>query len=241
MEAAMNVPVDDPNADTEWNDILRQHGVIPEKAPSPTAIIEEAILEAQQRAHDHRLDGKSLEELNELEDEEDEEFLDRYRKKRVAELSKLSKKSIHGQVYHLQKPDYPREVTDASNGSFVLVHLKSASSSNVESRRLTEIWRELAQAFADVKFCEIQGNMCINAYPEKNCPTILVYHQGGIVRQMLTLKELQGPNTTLNDLEQFVVDVGAVDANDSRVLHLSRRGKEAEEADENEDEGEDEE
>ena len=61
------------------NDILRKHGVIPEKPPSPTPIIQEALLEAKKQAHENRLEGKDLQELDELEDEEDEAFLDHYR------------------------------------------------------------------------------------------------------------------------------------------------------------------
>jgi hypothetical protein len=61
------------------NDILRKHGVIPEKPPSPTPMIEEAILEARRLAHENRLEGKDLDELDELEDDEDEAFLDQYR------------------------------------------------------------------------------------------------------------------------------------------------------------------
>ena len=61
------------------NDILRKHGVIPEKPASPTPIIEEALQEAVKRAHENRLDGKDLDELDELEDEEDEAFLEKYR------------------------------------------------------------------------------------------------------------------------------------------------------------------
>ncbi len=61
------------------NDILRKHGVIPEKPPSPTPIIQEALEEAIKQAHENRLQDKDLEELNELEDEEDEAFLDKYR------------------------------------------------------------------------------------------------------------------------------------------------------------------
>lgn len=79
MDAPVNVPVDDPNADTEWNDILRKHGVIPEKPPSPTPIIQEAIAEARKQAHKNRLEDKDLDELHELEDEEDEAFLQKYR------------------------------------------------------------------------------------------------------------------------------------------------------------------
>ena len=94
MDMPINVPVDDPNADTEWyveglvkdcahtmhrNDILRKHGVIPQKPPSPTPMIQEALEEAQKQAHDSRLEDKDLDELHELEDDEDDAFLDKYR------------------------------------------------------------------------------------------------------------------------------------------------------------------
>jgi hypothetical protein len=74
----INVEVD-PNEDTEWNDILRSKGIIPEKPPSPTPMIEEALTEARRLAHENRLEGKELDELAELEDDEDEDFLESYR------------------------------------------------------------------------------------------------------------------------------------------------------------------
>jgi len=61
------------------NDILRKHGIIPEKPPSPTPLIEEALNEARRLAHENRLEGKDLDELDALEDDEDDDFLDRYR------------------------------------------------------------------------------------------------------------------------------------------------------------------
>lgn len=62
------------------NDILRKHGVIPEKPPSPTPMIQEALEQARQLAHENRLEGKDLDELAELEDDEDDDFLDFYRR-----------------------------------------------------------------------------------------------------------------------------------------------------------------
>lgn len=53
--------------------------MIPEKPPSPTPIIQEAILEARKQAHENRLQNKDLDELDQLEDEEDEAFLEKYR------------------------------------------------------------------------------------------------------------------------------------------------------------------
>lgn len=61
------------------NDILRKHGVIPEKPPSPTPMIEEALTQARELAHENRLEGKDLDELDELEEDEDEDFLNHYR------------------------------------------------------------------------------------------------------------------------------------------------------------------
>lgn len=69
------------------NDILRKHGVIPEKPPSPTAKIQEALIEARKHTHENRLDDKDLEQLKDLEDEEDEVFLEKYRWVRNSTLS----------------------------------------------------------------------------------------------------------------------------------------------------------
>lgn len=53
--------------------------MIPQKPPSPTPIIQEAIEEARKQAHENRLEEKGLDELDALEDEEDEAFLELYR------------------------------------------------------------------------------------------------------------------------------------------------------------------
>ncbi|KAL9116544.1 MAG: hypothetical protein Q9187_006932 [Circinaria calcarea] len=200
------------------NDILRKHGVIPEKPPSPTPIIEEALQEAVKRAHENRLDGKDLDELDELEDEEDEAFLEKYRSQRRAELSTILAASVYNQVYPIQKPDYSRDVTEASHKAFVLVHLTSSLGTNIESQLLTELWREMARKFGDIKFCEMRADLCVEGYPERNTPTILVYRKGDIKRQVITLRELRGEATSMQDLQGLLVSVGAVAENDHRVL-----------------------
>ncbi|EAU32308.1 conserved hypothetical protein [Aspergillus terreus NIH2624] len=210
-----------PNEDTEWNDILRKHGVIPEKPQDPEPLIQEALVEAERKAYENRLEDKDLDELDELEDEEDEEFLEQYRKKRLAELSTIQQTSLYNQVYPLQKVDYAREVTEASNKAFVLVHLTSSSSANVESRILTELWRQLAAKYGDIKFCEIRGDMCIEGYPDRNTPTILVYKDGEIRQQLITLKELRGPRTKIEDLERMLLDLGALKESDVRLKKRS--------------------
>ncbi|ORY55304.1 thioredoxin-like protein [Pseudomassariella vexata] len=228
-EQRIAVPIDDPNADTEWNDILRKHGVIPEKPPSPTPMIEEAILEGRRIAHENRLEGKDIDELDELQDLEDDAFLESYRQKRMQELNLLSKKSIHGTVYPISKPEYQREVTEASNNGPVFVNLTSSMATNVESRVLTELWKQAAQEYGDIKFCEIRAEKAIENYPDRNCPTILVYKNGDIVKQIVTLVTIGGVRVSMLEIDNLLVEVGAVGEKDMRVIKRKRDAEDAKE------------
>jgi hypothetical protein len=122
----------------------------------------------------------------------------------MAELSTTTAASIYNQVYHLQKPDYSRDVTEASQKAFVFVLLTSSQGTNTESRILIEIWRELAQRFGDVKFCQMRAELCIEGYPDKNTPTVLVYREGDIRRQIVTLGELGGVRTGVRGMLLFL-------------------------------------
>ncbi|KAK1700998.1 phosducin family protein [Colletotrichum godetiae] len=229
MDQRIQVPIDDPNADTEWNDILRKHGVIPEKPPSPTPMIEEAIAEGRRLAHENRLEGKDLDELDELEDDEDEAFLEQYRQRRMQELNELTKKALHGTVYPISKPEYSREVTEASNNGPVFVNLTSSLGTNVESRVLSELWKQAAQEYGEVKFCEMRADKAIENYPERNCPTILVYKNGDIAKQVVTLMQMGGVKVNMLQLDNLLVEVGAVPETDMRVAKRRRQADDEEE------------
>ena len=196
---------------------MRKHKIIPEKPPDPEPIIQEALIAAEQRKRENRLEDKDLDELDALEDDEDEAFLNQYRQQRLAEITNLQKSSVYGQVYPLQKVDYARDVTEASSKAFVFVNLTSSMGVNVESRILTELWRQMAVKYGEVKFCEIRADMCIEGYPDKNTPTILVYKDGDIKRQVVTLRDFRGVKTNMADLERLLVEVGAVKENDVRL------------------------
>jgi hypothetical protein len=217
-----------PNSKYPRNDILRKHGVIPEKPPSPTPLIEEAILEGRRLAYENRLEGKDLDELDELEDFEDENFLEKYRQQRVQELASLTKKAVHGTVYPISKPDFVKEVTEASINGPVLVNLTSGLGTNVESRILTELWRKAAREYGEVKFCEIRGDMAIEGYPDRNCPTILVYDKGDIVKQVVTLVMMGGVKVGMTEIDRLLIEIGAIKDNDMRVTKR-RKDKEDEE------------
>ena len=191
-------------------------------------MIEEAILEGRRLAHENRLEGKDLDELDELEDDEDEAFLEEYRQKRMAELSNLQKKSIHGSVYPISKPEYQREVTDASKNGPVFVNMTASMGTNVESRILSELWRQAAREYGDIKFCEIRANQAIENYPDRNCPTILVYKNGDIAKQVVTLATIGGVKTNMQKIDNILVEAGAVADTDMRVVKRRQAAEEEE-------------
>lgn len=217
MDMPVQVPVDDPNADTEWNDILRSKGIIPPKAEDPTPQIEAALVEARRLAHEHRLEGKDLDELDALEDDEDDAFLATYRAKRFGELADIATRSVYGHVYPVQKPEYARQVTDESHKAWVLVLLVSSAGENTESALASGMWTALAVKYGDVKFCQMRAGLCIEGYPDRNTPTVLVYREGDIKKQLVTLRELGGARANIEDFEEMLVQLGAVKRGDARM------------------------
>jgi len=64
-----------------------------------------------------------LDELDELEDEEDERVLEEYRRKRIAELKELANKCKYGEVQEISAEDYVKEVNNAGEDIWVVLHL----------------------------------------------------------------------------------------------------------------------
>ena len=59
----------------------------------------------------------------------------------------------------------------------------------------------MARRFGDIKFCEMRADSCIEGYPERNTPTILVYRNGDIKKQVVTLRELGGQATSMRGIK----------------------------------------
>lgn len=147
----------------------------------------------------------------------------------MQELSFIHKAAVHGTVYPISKPDFIREVTEASKNGPVLVNLTSGLGTNVESRVLTDLWRQAAREYGEVKFCEIRGDMAIEGYPDRNCPTILIYNKGDIVKNIVTLMTLGGVRIGMAEMDQLMIEIGAVRDNDARIM---RRRKDREDLEE---------
>lgn len=227
------------------NDILRKHKIIPEKPPSPTKQLEEALIEARKLAHENRLESKDLDELSDLEDLEDEDFLESYRQRRMAEMREVQQKSRFGHVVLISRDEWSKEVTEASQAELgprpegserknedgkdcerekqtVLVHM--AHEAVPDSVWLSRVFRDAAPKFPEIKFCEILGRRAVEGYPKERCPTIIVYRGGDVVDTILGWRS--DKKWGVCEIGDLLVRVKAVSEKDMRVVRLRREREE---------------
>lgn len=214
----------DPNEDTEWNDVLRAKGIIPPKKEKEITeddiigMIESTI--EQKQNHDKDLSKMGLDELDELEDSEDEAILLEYRKKRIAEMQAMAQKAKFGTVLEISGQDYVDEVTKAGPGIYVVLHLYSRGVPFCSL--INQHMSQLATAFPATKFVRAIATTCIPNYPERNLPTIFIYFEGQMKKQLVGQIELGGPNLTCDELEYML---GQTKAIESSVTEDPRKAK----------------
>ncbi|GAB5569532.1 phosducin-like protein 3 [Prionailurus iriomotensis] len=178
----------DPNADTEWNDILRKKGILPSKESLKD--LEKEAEEEEQRVLQQSVvktyEDMTLEELEENEDEfneEDERAIEMYRQQRLAEWKATQLKNKFGEVLEISGKDYVQEVTKAGIPLCALIN---------------QHFSGLARKFPDVKFIKAISTTCIPNYPDRNLPTIFVYLEGDIKAQFIGPLVFGGMNLTID-------------------------------------------
>ncbi|XP_032812316.2 phosducin-like protein 3 isoform X2 [Petromyzon marinus] len=201
-------PGPDPNEDTEWNSILRKHGIIPQKEEPKE---EEEETTAQQQSVVKNYDDMTIDEFDELEDElneEDERVIEMYRQKRLAEWKAQQIKNKFGDVLEISGQDYVHEVTKAGPDIFVVLHLykQGIPLCALINQHLTA----LARKFPDTKFLKSISTTCIPNYPDKNLPTIFVYKDGDIRAQFIGPLVFGGMNLKQDELEWRLSESGAI-------------------------------
>ncbi|XP_028721585.1 phosducin-like protein 3 [Peromyscus maniculatus bairdii] len=204
----------DPNADTEWNDILRKKGILPPKESLKELEKEEAEKEEQrllQQSVVKTYEDMTLEELEENEDEfneEDERAIEMYRQQRLAEWKATQLKNKFGEVLEISGKDYVQEVTRAGEGLWVILHLykQGIPLCSLINQHLSG----LARKFPDVKFVKAISTTCIPNYPDRNLPTVFVYLEGDIKAQFIGPLVFGGMNLTRDELEWKLSESGAI-------------------------------
>lgn len=204
----------DPNADTEWNDILRKKGILPPKESLAELEKEAAEKEEQallQQSVVKTYEDMTLEELEENEDEfneEDERAIELYRQQRLAEWKATQLKNKFGEVLEISGKDYVQEVTRAGDDLWVILHLykQGIPLCSLINQHLSG----LARKFPDVKFVKAISTTCIPNYPDRNLPTLFVYLGGDIKAQFIGPLVFGGMNLTIDELEWKLSESGAI-------------------------------
>lgn len=203
----------DPNEDTEWNDVLRAKGIIPQKTKEKEITEDEIIgmLEntIKEKQGEKDLSKLGLDELDELEDSEDEAVLLEYRKKRIAEMQAFAQKAKFGSVLEISGQDYVEEVTKAGPEIYVVLHLYSRGVPFCAL--INQLMNQLAVRFPATKFIRAIATTCIPNYPERNLPTIFIYYEGQLKKQYVGTVELGGPNLTCDELEYMLGQTKAIE------------------------------
>lgn len=229
-----------PNEDTEFNDALRKHGIIPPREPTPPS-----PSPPPSPTFDDLLNDFTPSELREISedapDDETERMIAAYRRQRLAEELREEKRARFGRVYPIGRDDYTREVTEASKvnddddeeetGTGVVCFLYKDGIPR--SDRAFEHIHLLAARYPRTKFVSVVGNKCIPNLPDSRIPMIIVYKKGDIRNQIVAWGADQ--ERRFEELEAILLVTGALHMPERRQPEKRREDDD----DESEDEGDD--
>ena len=173
------------NEETEWDSILKKHGI--KKDTGNSKKTEEWVdeEEKQREAKEKRLNNATMDELDELEDDEDEDFLEKYRQARLKEMqasAMVNQKMVSG-IPEISKNQWKDEVTESSKKGKVCVLLYKPGDdwSALLERNLIRV----ASKFPSVKFVKIVYSTAVSNFPEKSVPALLIYDGDKPIKQII--------------------------------------------------------
>ncbi|KIK54545.1 hypothetical protein GYMLUDRAFT_48674 [Collybiopsis luxurians FD-317 M1] len=201
--------------DTEFNDALRKHGIIPPREPTPPSPSPPPSPTFSDILNDFT--PSELQEISQdAPDDETERMIAAYRRQRLAEEKATEKKSRFGRVYPIGRDDYTREVTEASKineegdeqeqGTAVVCLLYKDGIPR--SDRTFEHVKTLATRYPRSKFVSIVGDKCIPNLPDSRIPMFIVYKKGEIRNQVVAWGADR--ERRIEELEAFLLVTGAL-------------------------------
>jgi len=149
-------------------------------------------------------------------DEDDDQFIEKYRRMRIHDMKK-GRKQEYGDVIPISRPDWNREVNEASkNGLWVIVNLTRISSMSSRTKdemcdKVEEATRDLADKFVHVKFVSIPSTSAIENWPEENLPTVFCYRYGKMQHQLVGVGAMGGMGVNSGRLEWRLAMLGVFD------------------------------
>eukprot|EP00771_Trimastix_marina_P002220 gnl/Trimastix_PCT/3341.p1 GENE.gnl/Trimastix_PCT/3341~~gnl/Trimastix_PCT/3341.p1 ORF type:complete len:172 (+),score=57.59 gnl/Trimastix_PCT/3341:218-733(+) len=141
--------------------------------------------------------------------DDDRDFMKEFRARRMAEMKAAMARNRFGELRQINEPEYVSEVTNAGPGVHVVLLLFQPG--YVLCRLVEQQMTSLARKFPNVKFLKIISTECIHNYPDANLPTLLIYHEGKILKQVVGLATLGGQDAKVEDLEWMLAQEGVVE------------------------------
>ncbi|KAL0480731.1 PDCL3 [Acrasis kona] len=197
--------------ETEWTQILRKNGILPEEEKEEVEFNPEDYKTDQQKKYDI-LSSKTLEQLSIAEedgfdDDDEERMFEELKKKRLEQMKLQATKKKHSELREISATEYTQEIKSGP-GEYVVLHLYVQAKK--ECKILDAAMLELSKDHPEVKFLRIRGNAAIPNYPDSNCPTILVYTNDTIAKTWAGLKEFGGEGMGKKELEWKFAEYGIV-------------------------------
>lgn len=195
---------------TQWEDQMVKRGIwAPREQEKKSEELYKERMDALESVN--LFENARLEKLVDVEVDRDEGFekeLDAIRARRLASLKKKAEEnSRFGELYFIRKPDFVREVTEASrNDTTVIVHLYKESNEDCQiiNRLLAET---IAKEYGRIKFVKGISNDIVPDYPDKSLPTMIIYRNGTSISQITGSESFKDKNrkiTTKSILRLFV-------------------------------------
>mmetsp|Transcript_4879 Transcript_4879/g.13777 ORF Transcript_4879/g.13777 Transcript_4879/m.13777 type:complete len:335 (+) Transcript_4879:87-1091(+) len=169
------------------------------------------------RSHDEEEDNNSDINGDDADDDDDGgAFLANYRRMRLRELQNGSR---YGDVLHISRSDWTREVNEASiEGQWVLINLTRGSSTATVSARHVDACEtvegaasELARRFPRIKFVSIAASAANENWPPHNLPTLFCYRDGRLQHQLVGVEEFGGHGITTDRVEWRLAQAGVLE------------------------------
>jgi len=120
----------------------------------------------------------------------------------MEQMKSAAKRELYGVVYSIREQDYVKEVSQAPKDTYVVVHLYASTESDCAI--LNKYLDVVATKFRSVKFCKIKAQEAIHNYPNHKCPTILIYYNTHIIKQIEKLDYFGGQRTSSQSIEYML-------------------------------------
>ncbi|KAH8739776.1 hypothetical protein FG386_001483 [Cryptosporidium ryanae] len=187
---------------TQWEDQMVKRGIwAPREVEKRNEELYNERIDALESVN--VFENTKLEKLDDININIDEEFeneLKKIREKRIALLkNKAKENSKFGEVYHITKQDFVKEVTESSkNNNIVVVHLYKDYLS--ECRIINMILSEyISKKYGYIKFVKGISSDIIPNYPDKSLPVLIIYKNGTTIAQINGLSNFKDKNNFINN------------------------------------------